>query len=69
MNNLAAEKFANNFKIIRINKELSIYQIAKDTGLSQGFLTDIENHKNIPSLKTVSLLAEYFGVEIYELFL
>lgn len=66
---LAAEKFSNNFKILRINRNLSIKQVSIDIGLSQGFLTDIENLKKLPSLVTVDKIANYFDVEIYELFL
>lgn len=65
----AAEKLANNIKILRSNNNKSVYQMSKEIGIAQGFLSDIENQKKSPSFKTLDKLADYFGVEIYELFL
>lgn len=64
----AKEKFAHN--IIRLRKEnkFSIYKVAKDTGIGYSFLREMELKEKAPSLETVDKIADYYGVEVYELF-
>lgn len=65
----SAMKLATNIKILRKQNGISVMQMSIDTGISQGYLTNIENLKKLPSLYTIDKISEYFKKEPYELFL
>jgi transcriptional regulator with XRE-family HTH domain len=56
------------FKKLRKGKNLTLKSVAKETNISSAMLSLIENDCSIPSLKTVSRLASYYGVTISSLF-
>lgn len=48
---------------LRTHQGCSLRQLAKKTGLSHGFLCDLEHGRSNPSLANLRLLAEAMGVE------
>lgn len=66
----ARELFAKNLKKYRLEKKLSIYQIAKDTELTYSFVYELENMKikKNPSMETMDLIADYFDIPVFKLF-
>lgn len=53
---------------IRVNgKEYSRGQISRDTGLSISFISKLFSGQRSPSMKTLNLLATYFGVSMDQL--
>lgn len=66
---IAKEKLAQNFKILRINNNKSLKQVAIEIGISYSYIHDIENMKKSASLDTIDKIAKYFKVDVYELFL
>lgn len=63
------ERFASNIKKLRLEKNLSIYRVSKDTGITYSFLRDLENAVKSPGPETIDKLAEYYETEIYKLFI
>lgn len=59
-----AEKLGNNFKRIRTEKGLSQVDIARNLGVSRGFVSNIESGKRNPTLSTITRLANALGVTI-----
>lgn len=60
----------NNKKLIQLANErnLSRYRISKETGISETYINNIFNGKQIdPSVSIAYKLAKYFGVAIEEL--
>lgn len=53
----------SNIKKLREAKGLSIYMLAKLTGVTQSNLWEIENGKRIGHPKTWKKLADFFGLE------
>jgi transcriptional regulator with XRE-family HTH domain len=52
---------------IRIHRELKLTQVAKITGLSISFLSDLELGRGTPSLDTLSKLAECYNVSMSDI--
>lgn len=52
---------------MRINKKLSQEQLATITGLSQSFISDIENGIKIPSLTTINKIAHHLKINPFTL--
>ncbi len=51
-------------KKLRINKKIKQFELAKAAGISNSFLSDIENGRTMPSLKTLYKLADALDVSI-----
>jgi len=60
-------KLGLNLKKIRTKKGISQGDIARDLGVSCGFISTIENGKTNPTLATISKLAKAVGVSVDEL--
>ncbi|RAL21406.1 helix-turn-helix domain-containing protein [Thermoflavimicrobium daqui] len=58
-----------NIREIRKQKKLTITQIADGTGLSKGFLSNVENNKTSPSVETLNSIAKFLNVPLPYLFL
>ncbi|MHB1418716.1 MAG: helix-turn-helix domain-containing protein [Bacillota bacterium] len=52
--------FGEKVRKLREIKNWSLVDLAEMTGLSKSFLSDIENNKSSPTLKTIEKLAEAF---------
>lgn len=56
-----------NLKKIRISKKLSQSQLSKMSGISQAYISEIENCLKSPTLETIKKLANALQVHPYEL--
>lgn len=57
-----SEKLGNNLKRIRIAKNISQGDIARELEVSRSFISNIENGKTNPTLATIVKLAKAVGV-------
>jgi transcriptional regulator with XRE-family HTH domain len=53
---------------IRQSKKLTLEKLAKLTGLSKGYLSDIENSDQPPPVYTLSRISKALGIDIVDLF-
>jgi len=60
-------KLGLNLKRIRTKKSISQGDIARDLGVSRGFISTIENGKTNPTLATIAKLAKAVGVSADQL--
>ena len=58
---------ARNLRRLRKTRGESQPQLAARTGMSQKFISELENEKANPSLRTLSELAAHLGVTVAEL--
>lgn len=56
-----------NFQKLIAEKGITPYRIAKDTGVSQGSLSDWKNGKSTPRVSALQKIARYLGVKIDDL--
>lgn len=61
-------KVGEKIKSLRIEKSLSLEELAQQSGLSATILQDIENHKIAPPLGNIVTLAKVLEVPVGELF-
>ena len=55
-------------KEIRINKKLTLENLAKLTGFTKGYLSQIENSSQPPPIYTLARISNALGVDVTELF-
>ncbi len=61
--------FVFRIKEIREKKNITLYRLSKETGISRSYLTDLENNKKTnPSLKTAYKISLALDVGIKDLF-
>jgi len=60
-------KLGLNLKKIRTKKGISQGDIARDLGVSRGFVSTIENGKTNPTLSTIVKLAKALRISVTEL--
>ncbi|KKT21926.1 MAG: Repressor, partial [Candidatus Nomurabacteria bacterium GW2011_GWF2_43_8] len=63
----SSEKMGLNLKRIRTKKAISQGDIARELGVSRGFVSTIENGKTNPTLSTIAKLAKALNVSTNEL--
>ncbi|AOZ89274.1 transcriptional regulator [Bacillus xiamenensis] len=49
-------------KRLRLKKNKTVEEAAKEIGISQSYLSRIENNSQAPSLKVINQIADYFNV-------
>ena len=59
---------ANRLRSLRVEKKLTLQQLAAQTGIAPSFLSRVENYKASPPLASLSRLADALGVKIDTLF-
>ncbi|MEX6014791.1 helix-turn-helix domain-containing protein [Mammaliicoccus sciuri] len=59
--------FGQNLKRIRKDMKLTQQEMADKIGISQNYLSDIENGKRYPSIKAVTGLAQCLGISVPKL--
>ncbi|MEK8129055.1 XRE family transcriptional regulator [Paenibacillus filicis] len=59
----------SNIRAIRKRKKITIAQICEETGLSQGFLSQVETNKTSPSIATLESIAQALRVPLAYLLL
>lgn len=60
-------RFKNNLKELRIEKNLGQVELAKAIGVSKGVISLWENGLREPNMYSLILLAKYFNISIDEL--
>ena len=55
-------------KKIRKSKGLTLEELANASGLTKGFLSQLERDKTAPSVNTLKQILDVFGVELHEFF-
>lgn len=61
--------FVFRIKEIREKKNITLYRLSKETGISRSYLTDLENNKKTnPSLETAYRISLALDVSIRDLF-
>ncbi|MDZ5473672.1 XRE family transcriptional regulator [Bacillus sp. 31A1R] len=51
-------------RAIRNRKKITIAQMCDATGLSKGFISNVENNNTSPSINTLATIAKYLGVPL-----
>lgn len=59
----------NNMKKIREEKNLSMLDLSRKTGISERYLRFIEKGQRNPSIKTASIIASILNATVDEIFL
>ncbi|MCP8969412.1 helix-turn-helix domain-containing protein [Ectobacillus ponti] len=49
---------------VRLRKGFTLAQICEGTGLSKGFMSQVENNKTSPSISTLDLIAKFLNVPL-----
>ena len=52
------------FEALLIERKLTTYKVAKDTGISNTTFSDWKRGKSKPKLEKLMILAKYFGVPV-----
>lgn len=55
-------------KYFREAKNLSIYKLSQETNISQGYISDLENGRNQPTIDTLRRLLIPLGITLSEFF-
>jgi transcriptional regulator with XRE-family HTH domain len=63
-----AKKLGKRISQIRRQRGMTSERLAYENDLSKGYLSDIENGKRLPSLKTLERLARALHVKLKDLF-
>ena len=53
---------------LRLQKDISEYQLSYDLGHSRGYINNISSGKSLPSLSEFFALCDYFGITPQEFF-
>ena len=56
-------------KRIRLSRDITLKELADKTGLTNGYLSRIENCRNFPPISTLSRIAEGLGIDISYFFI
>ena len=63
-----AEFVRNRITALRMQKEVSEYQMSYDLGHSRGYINNISSGKSLPSLAELFAICEYFDITPAEFF-
>ncbi len=53
---------------LRISKNISSRKLSLDLGLSNSYITQIENKVKMPSIENLALICDYFGITLADFF-
>ena len=59
----------NKIKVIRQNQDITLKSLAEKTGLTEGYLSKIENSENAPPISTLRRIARALGFDVSYFFL
>jgi len=60
--NVTSTELGQHLKLLRIKNNLTMMQVAQQTGITQGYISQIENGIHTPSAKTLAKLARAYKV-------
>jgi transcriptional regulator with XRE-family HTH domain len=66
---LEEKAITEKIKRIRLNKNITLKALANKTGLTEGYLSRIENSENAPPISTLSRIAQGLEIDLSFLFL
>ncbi|MBE6365993.1 MAG: helix-turn-helix transcriptional regulator [Lentisphaerae bacterium] len=61
-------ELSQNIRKVRIEQDMTVEQLAKASGFSKGFISQVENFRITPSLKALTRIADALGVSMSALF-
>ncbi len=61
-------EYGKRLKQLREAKEITIYRLSQDTGISQGHISDLENGRNQPTIDTLKRLLAPIGITLSDFF-
>lgn len=61
-------EFRQRITALRINKEVSAHDMSLSIGQSPGYINNIENGVNLPSMSVFFYICDYFGITPKEFF-
>ena len=61
-----SDKVIINLRDHRLCQNISQYKLAKDLGMSKSSISYIENLKQRPTLYTVLMIANYLGINLFD---
>jgi transcriptional regulator with XRE-family HTH domain len=64
-----ANNVGTKLKRIRLSRNITLKTLAEKTGLTNGYLSRIENSQNFPPMSTLSRIAEGLGIDISYFFI
>lgn len=67
MGKTSAQKFGENIKKIRLEKEMSQGDICRELGLDRAYISNVENGKQNLTLSTMEKVAKVLGVSVDQL--
>lgn len=53
---------------VRLQQKMTVEQLAKSSGFSKGFISQVENFRTTPSIKALCKIADALGIGVSELF-
>lgn len=62
------EWFIKRLKMLRKQKHVSARSMSLDIGQNEGYISNIENKKSLPSMNGFFYICEYFGITPQEFF-
>jgi len=62
------EEVGQKIRELRLNAKLTLNELAEKAGISQGYLSKIENSKNAPPVSTLLMIAKALNVGISQIF-
>ncbi len=62
-----SDKVIATLRRVRMDKNISKYRISKETGISSSSLSQIESHKQRPTLYTLLMIADYLEVKLSDI--
>ncbi|MCY8511225.1 MULTISPECIES: helix-turn-helix domain-containing protein [Bacillus subtilis group] len=65
---MESKKIGHAVKRLRTEKKKTVDEAAREIGISQSYLSRIENNTQVPSLKVIEKIADYFNVHKSYLF-
>ena len=65
---MTKEEFSNRLSKLRINKGVSARDMSLSIGQSAGYINNIENGVNLPSMTVFFYICEYLGISPMEFF-
>ena len=60
--------YGQKLRYYREAKEISVYRLSQESGISQGHISDLENGVNQPTIETLKRLLAPLGITLAEFF-
>ncbi|MBO5900666.1 MAG: helix-turn-helix transcriptional regulator, partial [Lentisphaeria bacterium] len=61
-------ELAKTIRKVRLQQNMTVEQLAKKCGFSKGFISQVENFRQTPSIKALTRISDALGVSMSDLF-